>query len=791
MVWLGRVRGTETGAGRRRLRPVTVVLVGLAAPVVWIILSRLVAPSDATLAYVDTPNAGGITVTRVVGDGLLRPGDEVIAINGQPVHALLAGGGGPAPEKGDRLVYTVLRSAGEASGRTTVDVPVTTGSYPFLMVLRSSGSAVLLLVTFLAVSVGVFLRAPRSPATRTLLAIPVLISIGATSWPFGPQVVDVVVPYGHWPYIGGGIANALAWGAFLHLALTLPQPRVIVRHRPWFVGAGYVLPFVLYGVYLLFRLPGDGDPLDRLRTVLHVSLPAARTYPILIIAAILASLIRERGLERSQRIRWELVFFAASPALYLVVGQLPQALGQDPVPPGWLAMILLPLPVAVGSAVLRRRLFDVELVLRRSLVYGSLTGCLGGVYLLAVYLLTDTLGPTPAALFATALVALSVHPLRVRLQRAVGRRLFGQRHEPLTVASTLGRINVHGAPEAVLGEIVTTLAEVLRLSYAAVEVGISPEHRVVRATYGRPTGRPQTLPLTYAGRRLGQLHLSVAAGREAFGAADRRLLDELARQVGITGYTLLLATDLQRSRSRLLSAREEERRRLRRDLHDGLGPSLAATAMQLEVAQDLIRSAPGEAEALVGRLLHGTRRAIADIGRLVDGLRPPALDQLGLKAAIEERATYFAKSGTGARTPPTITVEQDGHLDGLPAAVEVAAFHIAVEAMNNVVRHASASTCRVRLEAGHDLVVEVADDGAGLPADPPEGVGLTSMQDRAVELGGAFSVDSRPGHGTTVRIRIPLPTRRPAVGANPRSRPGTGQQHHDDGTTTAEDWKNQ
>jgi signal transduction histidine kinase len=766
------------GRWSKGLLPFVVVFVALAVPILWIALTRLQPPSDGTLHYyASKPPRGGISILRAPGP--LEPGDSIIAINGRPLREWLTSGAREHVRKGDVLVYSVAREP------QAQHVPVVLGNYPLRSVLPSAGGAALLLVMTFAVSVVVILRRPRDPAARTLFAIPVLLSVGGASWPFGPQIVELIRPYGHLAYVGGGVANALVWGAMLHLALVLPGPLQLVRRRPWLVPLGYGLPFVLYAAYLLIALPQTDDPVGRLRMTLQVSLPAARTYPILLVAVVVIGFFT-RGSEERRRTRWVWAVLGGCSAVYLLLGQLPQAFGQAPLPPQWLTLVLLPIPLAVGEAILRRRLFDVQLVFRRSLVFGLLTGCLLVLYLLTAYVLAKVLGQTPAALAATALVALSVHPLRIRLQRVVGRRIFGQRHEPLAVTSRLGRIDLVGVPERVIQQVVATLAKALRLSYCALELGTPPDDIAFRAAYGAPSGTPHQLPLTYAGQPLGRLFLGVSPGSEAFGAADERLLDELARQVGMTGYTLLLAAELQRSRERIVGAREEERRRLRRDLHDGLGASLTATAIQLEIARDLVSSDPDTAEATLSRLLDRTRQDIAAIRRLVDDLRPPALDQLGLVQAIRERATYFSRPGGEGETPLNVSVEAQGDFGHLPAAVEVAAFHIVMEAVNNAARHGQATKCRIRLDARDMLSIEVTDNGRGLPADIQEGVGLSSMRERAAEVAGSCSIENIQG-GTVVQARLPVSPSVPNdVQHSPPGRPGTGQQHHDSGTLAPE-----
>jgi signal transduction histidine kinase len=208
-----------------------------------------------------------------------------------------------------------------------------------------------------------------------------------------------------------------------------------------------------------------------------------------------------------------------------------------------------------------------------------------------------------------------------------------------------------------------------------------------------------------------------------------------------------LNAQLSRSREQLVSAREEERRRLRRDLHDGLGPTLAAIGMQLAAGRALV-DRPEELRALHVELQEQTRQALADIRRLVYDLRPPALDELGLAPAIARQGQRFAGLA--------VDVHADGDLAGLPAAVEVAAYRIATEAITNAARHGEARTCSVRLSRKGALDLEVIDDGTGLSQVARGGVGLSSMRERAAELGGTCEIGSAPGGGTLVRARLPV-----------------------------------
>jgi signal transduction histidine kinase len=235
---------------------------------------------------------------------------------------------------------------------------------------------------------------------------------------------------------------------------------------------------------------------------------------------------------------------------------------------------------------------------------------------------------------------------------------------------------------------------------------------------------------------------------------------EIARQAGVALHAVRLTAEVQRSREQLVETREEERRRVHRDLHDGLGPALAGMVMQLDLAARLTQVDAEGADAVLRAVRGEAQEAIADIRRLVYDLRPPALDELGLLGAIAQQASRFTTStGAGGDARPLLVdVEVVGDVGMLPAAVEVAAYRIALEAMTNVARHAGATRCHVRLSFEDSLELEVTDDGLGLAGDAEAHVGLGSMRERARELGGVCLVEATPDGGTRVFARLPLPT---------------------------------
>src|ERR671917_626363 len=327
------------------------------------------------------------------------------------------------------------------------------------------------------------------------------------------------------------------------------------------------------------------------------------------------------------------------------------------------------------------------------------------------------------------------------------------RDGPSAVLPRLGqRLEGTLAPGAVLPAIVETVAGALKAPHAAISLKLEDRFETA-AEHGTPTGAPLVLPLVYNSETVGRREVSPRAKGEPYAPSDRRLLEDLARQAGVAAHAVRLTTDLQRSRERLVAAREEERRRLRRDLHDGLGAQLAGLNVQAGTLRRLIGRDPAAADELVVELRKELRGAISDIRRLVYDLRPPALDDLGLVAALHQLAERYGAEGEQLR----VSVEAPDDLPHLPAAVEGAIYRIAQEALTNVVRHARAQKCVVRLAVDEDVTLEIVDNGVGIPAERTAGVGLSSMYERTAELGGRCVVEPSPEVGTRVSVRLPLP----------------------------------
>lgn len=422
---------------------------------------------------------------------------------------------------------------------------------------------------------------------------------------------------------------------------------------------------------------------------------------------------------------------------------------------------LVTIVVATGVAILRYRLWDIHIFVNRALVYGSLTALVVALYIVIVGALGNLLQSSsslPISLVGTGIIAISFQPLRERLQRSINRLMYGERDDPYAVLGRLSeRLEVVAASQSVLPTIVETVADALKLPYTAIalkdgdQVSIAAEHLRPPAVAPRNAREVEILPLVYQMEVIGQLILAPRARGEAFSDADRRLLDTIARQAGVAAYNVRLTQDLQRSRERLVTTREEERRRLRRDLHDGLGPVLAAMSFKLDAIHNLADRDAGAVQRLAAELKVQMQDALADIRRIAYNLRPPALDELGLVGALKAHITSHNQV-QGLQ----ITLEAPENPPPLPAAVEVAAYRIALEAMNNVSRHAGAHHCYVRLSLPDDLCLEILDDGRGLPSEVRAGVGLISMRERAEELGGRCTAEALPQGGTGITAHLPL-----------------------------------
>ncbi|MGH3087076.1 MAG: histidine kinase, partial [Rubrobacteraceae bacterium] len=512
---------------------------------------------------------------------------------------------------------------------------------------------------FSMVGVLIASRRPENPVGWLFGAVGLLYAVTVFSGEYGAYALDTGLPGGvvafwlaSWLWLPG--ANVILFSFLLFPDGRLPSRRW--RPAAWLFA---IVAFLSAAVWAfapdaLWRdfsedLPPFGNPFG-VESAAWLLIPAnavltplsALVCTVVPLVALVVRFRRARGEER-QQIKW--VAYAAAILMTAIVSvSFWPALDGSPFGMAIFLAGFLGIPASVGVAVLKHRLYDIDLIINRTLVYGALTACVVGIYAFVVgYLsvLFQTGGNLFFSLVATGAVAVLFAPLRDRLQRLVNRMIYGERDEPYAVVSRLGdRLESTLAPDAVLPAIVGTIRDALKLPYTAIELPRNGGFEVA-ATAGEPVEGPLRLPLSYQGETVGRLLLGSRSPGEAFTATDRRLLDDLAHHAGVAVHGVRVMTDLQRSRERLVLAREEERRRLRRDLHDELAPTLAALGLTAATVGELIEADPERAAEVNEKLRNEIRATVGEIRRLVYDLRPPALDELGLVEAVRDRASRY------------------------------------------------------------------------------------------------------------------------------------------------------
>ena len=574
------------------------------------------------------------------------------------------------------------------------------------------------------------------------LAAPLGAALHEAGAPIAVQRLVITVFTWSWP---------LAIGLVLPLALLLfPDGRPPSRRWQWIVIA-VIVTAPLFSLEMgTFPYPIEpGYPVGYLTIPfyenLHLLWSAAniRNFLALFLGVAALAVRYRRGSDVERR---QLLWLLLAVILALIVILPWDLVAGTPVE----VLFAIPLiPIAVTVAIVRDQLLDIRLVVSRLLAWLILLLAVLVAYTGLVALLNRLATPRLAwPALITVLLVLVAAPLLPRLQRLVDGAIYGDRGDPARVVSRLGE--QLATPDAGLQGVVTTIRSALRLPYLAIE-----RDGTVLASDGDPPERLHRWPLARGGKSEGRLTIGLRPGERELAAADRRALAMLADPVAVAVHSTVVSSELQASRERIVAAREEERRRLRRELHDGLGPTLTGIAFGADAAANLVATAPEQANELLTTLRRDTRSALADVRRLVDGLRPRALDELGLIAALKQRADQLAWRADGESVDVKLDVPAD--MPPLPAAVEVATYRIATEALTNVVRHSKATTARVRISVGDRLDVSITDNG------PPNGrwspgVGLIAMRERVAELGGAFEAGPSPTGGS-VSASFPLVSR--------------------------------
>ncbi len=605
-----------------------------------------------------------------------------------------------------------------------------------------------LAVTFTAFGVLVLAHRPRHTIGRLFMA-------------FGACYLVSVACLG---LVSGAFALSPAWERWI----------TVVGITVWIPAPLVVLPLIL-------QLFPDGRPLSsRWRPVVAVTLALTLTAPLLALApgaieeepiADASPLLPARGGEAVQAV---LPFFGALAAATLLLSLGSLALrarrsdGVQRLQVMWLVwavavfvvlnaqrlvttdgpilflLTLALIPAAGTVAIVRYHLYDIRLIVNRSAVYGILTLGVVLAYLSLVAVIGTLVGDhtRAGALLATGVVAVAFAPARARVQARVDHVMYGRRRDPAEAAA---RVVVRLGDG--LDGVLRAMCEALALPYAAV----SSNGRIV-ASHGVLPDLRHTFALDAPEGLGADLLVGLRIGESRLSNADERTLDLLRAPISVAWQAMILSEDLLDSRARIVTGREEERRRLRRDLHDALGGSLTAVSLKVDAALNLRKADPQRSYELLTGVRADLTALIDDIRRLVHALRPQPLDELGLIGALRERADHAWSREDGTFL---VTIDAPDPMPAMPAAVEVAAYRIASEAVTNTMRHAQARHCAVTMRVDGDLFLEVRDDGTDCTRPWRLGVGLTSMTERASELGGRL-VAGPTDHGGRVHAVLPL-----------------------------------
>ncbi len=732
---------------------------------------RVSAPSDGVrvefgdLSSIYQPD--GLVVVPYAPSSPFRRNDIVIAVAGRSMQdwANLMGDASaarPLWRERDTLEYIVRR------GEAQITLPITLGDFPIGAWFAEYWGNVLPALLIFGIGAYVFARRPHERAAQLLfLTTTGLLTLVVIQW-LSLSIQEFV------DGTYAGLRSILfilyhcMWSTLLWFLLIFPKPQPWLIRARWLVPLLYLLPLPIFIFYLGITFYLEPNRILWQGDWVTVSDRIALGYGLACVAALFSSYryARREPIARLQA-RWAVSGFVLSLLLIVTLNMLPKNFWGAPIlDRRAFGFLLLPIPLGLGVAILRYRLFEIDRLINRAIVYGALSVFVASVYVLVVGYLGSLLHTTENihtrtdlffSLLATGVIALLFQPLRERIQRVVNRLMYGERAEPYRVLTQLGqRLEATLAPNDVLPTIVETIATALRLPYAAIvlkEKGRELNGEAgVTASYGKLSSPAllERFPLFYQHATIGELMVGLRDGEDTLASADQNLLETIAEQAAVAAHAARVTVELQTSRERLVTAREEERRRIRRDLHDGLGPALASITLKLDATRNLLPPDAEQSAQLLKELKNQTQSAIADIRRLVYDLRPPALDELGLVGALREYATR-------ARSDELeILMEAPEPLPPLSAAAEVAAYRIITEAVTNAQRHAHARHCRVSLVVNGALQLEIQDDGAGFPETYRAGVGLTSMRERAAELGGTLVIENLVGGGTRVTARLPI-----------------------------------
>jgi signal transduction histidine kinase len=564
--------------------------------------------------------------------------------------------------------------------------------------------------------------------------------------------------------------------SFIPLFLLFPDGRVpSPRWRP-VLWVAIVAPAITLIAFALTPGPMTGafadltdvtvtNPLgvDALAGPLHtITLVAGLVTFLMVFPSCAAIVVRYRGAtgEVRQQIRW-LAFVGVLFTVELVVGILVTSLVGDDTSLGdvvgsisfavWFLTLLGGIPIACGIAILKYHLYDLDVVVRKTAVFGLLAVFIAAVYAAVVSGLGALVGGHDATLsfVAAAVLAVAFQPARERARRVADRLVYGHRATPYEVlADFSSRVGDAYDADDVLPRMAQVLASGTGATSATVWLRVGGDlHPIAKSPADAEPGRDHVAEVVHQGASLGELSVTMPVS-DPIGPAKEKLIRDLAAQAGLVLRNVGLIEELRASRQRLVAAQDEERRRIERNLHDGVQQQLVALNVQLGLLGKTADRDPAKVPALAAQLQGRATEALEDLRDLARGIYPPLLADQGLAAALESQARKAA-------VPTSIATDGVGRYD---RAIESAVYFCSLEALNNVAKYAGASRARIELTQLDDrLLFTVRDDGVGFdPNVTAYGTGLQGMADRLDAIGGSIAVDSQPGAGTVVTGTVPV-----------------------------------
>ena len=750
-----------TGVIRRDWKRQLPILLTSLALCLWTIMAfAWLAQQPVAVGHIPVAVSGQRGEQAITADGVLfdawspstaqiDPNARLIAIDGEPLSDIAYTLNGINTWQAGNTQQWIIEQNGQ---RETVTVellpnPVATTSL-LIQPLRY-----LFVTLFVLLCAVLFVRRTDNPVTALLLLFSCAIAayiivlshrMRLHFWVEPASYFAIAIPLFMLPKLVVSIIHHLL------LVYPLPSPRFAKRPLPWLAVIYGTPQLLMLGLIVVLRGRSAGNGLVWFQSWFQGQQTVTFAWLLLAIPLLVLAGRRSRAMfEAQMQFRIFVAAILSYPLLALLLFSFPSWIGVEfSVPQVVRPFLFLPLIVGLYVAITRFRLFDIDRLLNRTLVYGLLTGLVGLLYfgLVAAVGLVLQQGRSPVAAVGTAIVvALLLRPVRAWVQNGINRLMYGQRNDPFAVLSEVDKLLTSaGTTQGTAQQLAQLVQTSLRLPF--VQLVLESGRFEAGSAENLPT---TTFPLQTATATIGQLHITQRDDLDRFTPTEIGLLETIARQAATAFHSRQLAQALSTSSK---TAREDERKQLQRDLHDNLGPTLASMRMQLDMAQESLTEDPALAQDILSNLRTQTDDAVQEVRGMLVKNRPKPIAEKGLVNALSDLTEQFT-----IEPDLIVTFEPHGDLpDGLPADVETVIYQLVSEALGNVIRHAEASRATVVLDAGKSLRVIVDDNGIGVDNSAESGIGTISLRRRVEQLDGTFALGPSPLGGVQVVAELPL-----------------------------------